>query len=627
MRLLILILILLAPLQSFAAWSVWTEPMLADKPQPAYNPGTKPTSVTLKGAKNEWVGFLVCVRGDESLVGFVPSVQSTLTKGADTIADSNLIPYILWNHNIPATDNIYELPGDWPDAAVPYRDVYFNELRNGTEAGWGQTVSSNTTRVFFVEIYIPTATVAGQYTGTFRLTSNTGALSQDLTITLDVWNFALPTQWTLKNAWGVYGNYWMMDYTAFGSRNDAKAREYLFNLQKAALNHGFFLHGGTGRYTSGPTTVGSFTDQYFDGASDTYSWKHFLDGDVPQGYNPKPYPKPSVWIPRDESGIALVYKTAATMDLWATWITTNNYDDTTFFYDKIYDEPASVAIIDSYHSAANDRNSEGHVARHTGYPDRPMELWTARGGSYPTDTAYWTDTFKSAWMIGSMYTWYRAHDWGDPYGSRADFSSREATYGDIVFQYTAGTDDTACNIDVYEPARGIRAAVAEAIDAYSRQNAYAFVSDWYFRTAGHHVWIVNEGWGAPTSTDNANQAWSDTSPFADTSNGAGVYFYPGRVSGSNYDIGGTNEIPIESYRLKLIRWGAQVYEYAKLLSDQGATTTADTQVGRMITFNVPNTITISAVSEWDAAREAMGDALTGGAQAQSRGTVPLGDMR
>ena len=49
----------LLPQGALASWSVWTEPLLIDKPQPAYNPASKPTSITVKGARNEWVSFLV----------------------------------------------------------------------------------------------------------------------------------------------------------------------------------------------------------------------------------------------------------------------------------------------------------------------------------------------------------------------------------------------------------------------------------------------------------------------------------------------------------------------------------------------------------------------------------------
>lgn len=613
MKFILFFLIVFIPFDVFATWTVWTEPMLVDKPQPAYDPEKKESGITLNGAKNEWIGFLLCVRGSESMVGFVPSVAKSLTSRRNIIPDNNVLFYFLHNHTITERANAYEVPGTFPDAAVPYKDVYFNEVRDGIKAGWGQTVGPNITRVFFVEIYIPVGTKAGQYKGAVRLTSNNGALTKNIPITLNVWNFSLPEQWSLKNLWGVMGAYWAMDGTAFGARDDAKAREYLFNMQKAAINHGFFLYGGTARQTSGPLPNNSFTGPYFSGSNDGFSWKRFLDGTVPQGYNPKPYPRTSVWGTRDEQGTALIFKDTVAMDAWKTWIKENHYDDHTLFIDKIIDEP-SLAGINAKHAA--------HVIRHTGQPDRPMEYWTAGSNSYPKDSLFWEDDFKSMWMVSQFYTWYRAHDWGAPYGSPHDFDDRKATYGDLLFSYTAGDNDAACDIGKYAPSRKIRAAASESIDAYSRQNAYMFISDWHFGTIGHHLWMVNEGWQFNSGADNANFAWETTDPFgqykidhgwplasASGNNGGGVYFYPGRVSGTNYDIGGTHEIPIESYKLKLIRWGAQVYEYAKLLDQNGKKPFADAQIDTLITFNVPNTITIHPVSAWDLAREKMGNEI------------------
>lgn len=703
MKYLAVLLALLLPTTVFASWAVWTEPMLADKPQPTYNPTTKSPNISLKGAKNEWVGFLVCVRGTETLAGFTPSVTATLTSGTNTIADSNFIPYILFNHTTTERANAYEVPGTYPDAAVPYKDVYYNEIRNGTEAGWGQTVGANTTRVFFVEIYVPSATVAGTYTGTFRLASNSGALTQDIPITLKVWDFTLPQEWSLKNIWGVYGGYWAFIKTALGAVDYDKAREYLFNMQKAAINHGIFLHGNTGLLTSGPTTNDSFVNSYFDGTNDTYSWKRFLDGTVPQGYNPQPYKKTKIFGARDESGGALISKSTTTMDAWASWIASEGYSDVVFL-DILIDEP-NLAAINPYHTA--------HVTRHSGHPNRPYEFWTAGNNAYPTESDFWGDTFQSLWIVSQYFVWYSGNDLDPAPHSPSDFDSRRAKYGDILFSYTAGDNDTACNRDLsFNAGKNIRTAASSSLDAYSRQNAYMFLSDWHFGTTGHHFWTVNEGWqhslavgsangsgnfsipipqrldngtysvkafwvkadtttgllygtditvssgssvtslalpassstvgpsitvtgtalanvevriyiSGTASIDSADYVWKTTDPFADAKmtfgyggmspqgyNGDGVYFYPGRVSGTNYDVGGTHDIPIESYKMKLVRWGAQVYEYAKLLEGRGAKAIADTQIGRMITFNVPTTITIHSVQVWEDARNTMGDAIS-----------------
>jgi Domain of unknown function (DUF4091) len=56
-------------------------------------------------------------------------------------------------------------------------------------------------------------------------------------------------------------------------------------------------------------------------------------------------------------------------------------------------------------------------------------------------------------------------------------------------------------------------------------------------------------------------AWTDQFDFG--GNGDGTLFYPGTPD----RIGGTQPIPIEAIRLKLIRDGYEDYEYLKFLSE------------------------------------------------------------
>ena len=58
-------------------------------------------------------------------------------------------------------------------------------------------------------------------------------------------------------------------------------------------------------------------------------------------------------------------------------------------------------------------------------------------------------------------------------------------------------------------------------------------------------------------------AWTDQFRFG--GNGDGTLFYPGTPD----RVGGTDPIPIESMRLKLIRDGYQDYEYLNLLAQAG----------------------------------------------------------
>jgi hypothetical protein len=61
-------------------------------------------------------------------------------------------------------------------------------------------------------------------------------------------------------------------------------------------------------------------------------------------------------------------------------------------------------------------------------------------------------------------------------------------------------------------------------------------------------------------------------------NGDGSLFYPGRTD----RIGGNQDIPIESIRLKLIRDGLEDYEYLSLLASHGFRKFADDEVDRMV---------------------------------------------
>ena len=404
-----------------AQTDIWAESLLIDKPQPNYNPASKPTAITIKGAKNEWLAFQIAVRSDdENLSNFIPSIQATMTDGDNNITDNNFVFYITNYLYVDSNAATYEVPGYWPDACVPYRDRWYNEIRDSSEEGWGQSIPENNTQPFLVELYIPVDTPAGNYIGTIRFTadgsvSGVGGLTQEIPINLTVWDFQLPEQWSLQNLWGAGLGSWNMDNAAFGGPDSSKRKEYNFRLAQSAIDHGFFLYGG-GDSNIGVSPSGSFTDPSFDGASDQWSWKRFLDGTVPQGHNPKPYPITSVFCTRDYSGIAMWPHDTVFMDAWVTWINTNGYEANTLFVDKTADEPYNLGVVNLLEPRFD--------SRHNGYPERPMEYWTSSRHSYPPESDYWDNPYKQIWTVTQFYTWYRSHDWDPPYGSPNDFDSR-----------------------------------------------------------------------------------------------------------------------------------------------------------------------------------------------------------
>jgi hypothetical protein len=103
-----------------------------------------------------------------------------------------------------------------------------------------------------------------------------------------------------------------------------------------------------------------------------------------------------------------------------------------------------------------------------------------------------------------------------------------------------------------------------AIDASGSQNRamswlcflYGATGELYFQTVGSLA-----------------SAWDGGGQWVNGGNGDGNLFYPGlpgTATGTGQPpLGGTDPIPIESIRLKLIRAGRQDYEYLRHLADHG----------------------------------------------------------
>jgi hypothetical protein len=72
-------------------------------------------------------------------------------------------------------------------------------------------------------------------------------------------------------------------------------------------------------------------------------------------------------------------------------------------------------------------------------------------------------------------------------------------------------------------------------------------------------------------------AW--TSQYEFGNNGDGSIWYPGKPS----IIGGTSDIPVESFRMKMLRAGMQDYEYLNLLNKLGDSAFAQTELAKVVT--------------------------------------------
>ena len=398
MKFLILLILLTIPESVFASWQVWPESIFKatsghDKIQKSYDPGTYPSTFSIKAAKNEYCIFQLAARSSgEAMVGFTPSIQTTFTSGTNTIPNSNVTFYL---ENFISTIGVlnngsmaYEPAGDWPDILVPYRDRFYNEIRNGTDSGWGQTVVANTTQPFLVEVYIPPTTPAGTYTGVIRLTSSP-LPAKDITVSITVWNFALPAQWTLKTSFGT--EYYTADNVGTNNGTSAAKIEYDFRMFQLLLDHGINLYGDSGsKYNvNAYGDIPTFNHANFTNAN--FGFKNFLDHTAGQAYFQKTLPIPNFWSIRNDDGTSGWSHDITYLNNWGTFM--SPYLSTTLFADKFVDEPPDVATVNSYAAT--------HASRHSGageYPARPYEYYTAMYATEGTKTNFWDDTYGHMWV-------------------------------------------------------------------------------------------------------------------------------------------------------------------------------------------------------------------------------------
>lgn len=643
---LFLILILLILLASdcvksqSSGWSVWTEPLIIDKVRPSYDPPVKNTSITLKGAKGEWLAFYVVMRGNENINNFVPSVQVTLTSGSNAIANGNWTFYMCQMVITAGSTYRGQSPGDWPDPCVPYKDRFYGETRNGAAQGWNKTINANNTQPFLFEIYIPSNAVAGMYAGTIRLSgtgSSSGPLMQDIPITLTVWNFSLPLQWS-------YGSYFGMDTDEFATLYGSEGVGVELYTRSAA-DHGIWLYSQSNTYMA-PTLVWSggdytghvnFTDPNFIGM---YGYKKWLDGTAPNifpgqsmAYNPRPY---YGYIPKAFTmrtyPVAPFYsfgsdatKMHTFMDDWSTWIrTTHNYVVNTTFIEKATDEAQQTSgtdrnLPDNCNAGTYNTYTYNLNAMTGGYQSRANMIVgpTVGGylGAFPwtgSCTAFRDATFPVCWVVAEWLGFSRyADDGGPPFqpnAPRANFSTRESSPGDTVWLYTANGQNGDWGRTY--PATGDEHHLWSAwyidipLGFGGRVNAASSLAMWAWNTSGYHYWASTIGindisWGTLTFYPN-------NPPYQ--VNGDGFIWYGGKTTGT-YAIGGSHNIPIESLRMKLWRWGMNVLEYAKLLEAAGKKSAADAQIAKMYAPTTSSGTTWGTVAAWESARETMANEI------------------
>jgi len=176
--------------------NVWTE-HATQKIRP-YDTPNDVKSVYIKAAKNEYEPFQIIVTADGvDLYNVDVSITDLSDGNGHTIPldDRNLFRehYI----NIETPSSAQGGTGDFSDALIPFRDLYYYEKRNAAPFN----VANGRNQPIWVDVYVPANTPAGLYTGTVTVTAD-GETPVNIPITLMVWDFEIPSTPSLKTAYG-----------------------------------------------------------------------------------------------------------------------------------------------------------------------------------------------------------------------------------------------------------------------------------------------------------------------------------------------------------------------------------------------------------------------------------------
>ncbi len=400
--------------------------------------------------------------------------------------------------------------GRWPDALIPAVDDLTGQARNA----FPFSVPSGESRAIWVEVQVPAGAAPGDYSGQVNVTWDGGGAT--VPVTLTVWPFTLPSTASLKSAFSIsYGTL----ATAHGLTGDALATlrarygqlalEHRLTLSKIDDGNDALSHLAT---TYGPELDGS-SPAALSGARTT-----------------------SVQYMGDASSYAS----------WAGFFQGRGWFDRLFQY--TCDEPPITCA----------------------WSDIPARARAAKAAS-PDFRTLVTTTIQEAsdnGVLSSIDILVPVVNYLDdkPGASRFSGPQRAAYDGFLassplkeVWTYQScmshGCGDT---VNMGSPSYSDQYFTGwptYVIDASAVRNRSMEWISFLHRVSGELYY--------ETTMAYTHDPWNDQWDF--TGNGDGTLFYPGTPA----MIGGTDDIPVASIRLKMIREGMEDYEYLKLLSDAG----------------------------------------------------------
>ncbi len=492
------------------------------KIRPADPPPPAQSAITLSCAQNEFCAFQIAVTASGAAATVADITAGDLAgPSGKKLAGSSAMIYREGFLNIQTPSNQAGATGLWPDPLIPRVDEFFGEARNAFPA----TVAAGQTQPFWIEIHVPDGQTPGMYSGVVTVAEQGGATT-DVSLTIHVRAFSLPSTSSLAS---VYGFDWdgpcQGHFGGYGPPNcDDQGLEAINALYfQDALNHRITI---SELVYAPPVTNGQGDWTSFDAL-----YGPFLDGTALKGANQLQGAKIT----------AIEYtgdQVAASYAAWASHFKAKGWFDRVFDY--TCDEPPNGC----------------------NWSDIPARASIVHAGD-PKFRTLTTTTVQQASMNGVLSSldilvpivneMYGTSD--DPYpgDQRSQYDAFLMTPNALLWMYQSCEPSSSCSNG---DSSGEIGYPTMFIDEAAVTNRVMQWFDFEFQVSAELYYDTTY------AMDNQD-AWTTEYEFGN--NGDGSIWYPGKPS----VIGGTKDIPIESFRMKMLREGMQDYEYLALLTKLG----------------------------------------------------------
>lgn len=493
-------------------------------------------SIALSCAQNEFCAFQLAVSATSASATVNDLTLGDLTGPAGKVlAGSGALVYREGSLDIATASNSMGATGSWPDPLIPKVDDFYGETRNAFPV----MVPAGQNQGFWIEVHVPVGQAPGTYTGQATITDGGGG-TQTIAVSIRVRGFALPSTSSLGSAYGMgWDGPCIGHFGGYGapSCDDAHLEALNALYFQDALNHRLTISGlvyappvtnGQGSFTTFDTLYGPF----LDGTALTKSDQ--LEG---------------------AKITAIAYtgdQVAASYAAWATHAKANGWFDRVFDY--TCDEPPNGC-------AWTDITARAAIV-HAGDPLFPTLTTTTIQAAQMNGVLSSLDILVP--IINEMYG-----SSNDPYpgDQRSQYDSFLMGANKQLWMYQSCEPSSSCSNG---SAGGSPGWPTMFIDEPALTNRIMQWMDFKYQ-------VKTELYYETTYAMEQGDAWSTQYYFGN--NGDGSIWYPGKPS----VIGGTHDIPVESFRMKMLREGMQDYEYLHLLVTLGDAAFAQMELGKVVT--------------------------------------------